>query len=659
MFDNSNLYIAFSCFDSAGNKAIRIPNLKRDFNYKQHDMVAICIDGFNDKRNSITFAANAYGAQKDYLSFDDVFFDSDWNGLWSVRTTITDSGWFAEFQIPWKTLRYKNITDTTRSFNINFLRVKRSSNEISVWSQYPRSYGFNRMEYAGALTNLITPVAGSSIQLTPYTVLSNVTTKGTDVGNKNSTTLKPGGEAKWAINSNAVLDLTFNTDFAQADANLQVNNISRFSVFFPEKRQFFLENASLFGTGLKGEGTNGAGGSMYIQPFFSRRIGLDDAGNPIPTIAGGRFVNRTVKRSYGGIYTRQKGLGESAAQNLFVARYSENIGKANRIGALVTIKNSEATISKNSYANAVGAIDGFFRFGQKQSLSFMVMGSKNSNTNKNGLAAYAQYFYTTNSINAWWTQSYIGKDFNPELGFVSRKDIIATTPGFLLNIRKHWLPLKKIVRSFNPGLTTQFYHQSSTGKLQERIYTAYPLWFEFQKGGNFYFGINNYYELIQANFSPLGIAVSEGKYNFSRYLVSATSDASRKVSYTTQYEFGNYYNGTLQSVTGALSLSPIPNVFVRLSLNNNKFKNVGQSNTTKSISLYTAESRLALNPRVQLIGLYQRNTQDNRNAFNIRFAWEYKPLSYLYLVYNNRTFETTSRQQEQNMIVKVSYLKQF
>ncbi|MGE5106366.1 MAG: DUF5916 domain-containing protein [Sphingobacteriales bacterium] len=659
LFDAKYLYIGFSCYDTAGKKAIRIPDLKRDFAYKQHDMVAICIDGFNDKRNSITFAANAYGAQKDYLSFDDLLYDSDWNGLWNVRTSVTDSGWFAEFQIPWKTLRYKNNADSSQSFNINFLRVKRSTNEISVWSPYPRSFGFNRMEYAGKVTGLQPPATNSNIQINPFTLFSNLKTKGTDIGNKNTNTVKPGGEIKWAVTPNSVLDLTFNTDFAQADADLQVNNVSRFSVFFPEKRQFFLENGSLFGAGLQGEGENGAGGSMYIQPFFSRRIGLDESGNPIPITAGARFVNRSVKRSYGGIYIRQQELNESPAQNLFVGRYSENIGKANRIGGLLTVKNVEVVNSKNTYNNLVGAVDGFFRFGNAHSLSFMVLNSGNSDTKKNGLAAYAQYFYTSNNIIAWWTQSYIGQNFNPELGVVSRNDVIATTPGALFNLRGQWIPFKKTIRSFNPGITAQLFHQSSTGTLQERIYTVYPFWLEFQKGGHFYFGINSNYELIQGSFTPLGILVQEGKYKFNRFLFAAASDASKKISYSLQHEFGNYYNGSLQATNAALSLSPIPNIFIKLSFNNNYFKNVGQNLTTKTISLYTAESRFALNPRIQLVGLYQRNTQDSRNGYNVRFSWEYKPLSYIYFVYNYRTYETTSRQQEQNTLLKISYLKQF
>jgi len=157
VYNSRALYISFACYDSAGKKNLRAPNLKRDFNHLQNDMVAIGIDGFNDGRNSVTFAANAYGAQKDYLSFDDNYFDNDWNGLWSVRTTRTDSCWVAEFELPWKSLRYKKTSDLSQVLGINLFRLQRNSNEISVWSPYPRSFGFNRMEYAGKLTGLVLP----------------------------------------------------------------------------------------------------------------------------------------------------------------------------------------------------------------------------------------------------------------------------------------------------------------------------------------------------------------------------------------------------------------------------------------------------------------------------------------------------------------------
>jgi hypothetical protein len=177
--------------------------------------------------------------------------------------------------------------------------------------------------------------------------------KGTDYEKQGGYgTFKPGGEIKWAINPNTVLDLTFNTDFAQADADRQVNNVTRFSVFFPERRQFFLENASLFGVGLSPI-EDLAGGAMRIQPFFSRRIGLDANARPVPIEVGARMVYRSEKRNFGAIAIRQNDGGSIGNTDFFVGRFSENIGSQNRIGALFTLKNT------NDYNNLTGAVDGF------------------------------------------------------------------------------------------------------------------------------------------------------------------------------------------------------------------------------------------------------------------------------------------------------------
>ncbi|HET9826102.1 MAG TPA: DUF5916 domain-containing protein, partial [Chitinophagaceae bacterium] len=318
LYNRQNLYLGIFSNDSMGKKAIRATDFKRDFNPLAHDHIGVSFDGFNDKRNAMCFATNAYGVQRDYLSFDDLYYDFDWDGLWKVRTTRTDSGWFAEIEIPWQTLRYKRSIDSVQSWGFNVYRNRRLSNEVTALSPYPRVFSVSRMEYAGVLQNLQPPPPRSNIRVQPYLLTSIDHYHGSDSGSKaNQNNLKFGGDIKWAINPNTVLDLTANTDFAQADADLQVNNITRFSVFFPEKRQFFLENASLFSPVIE-QAIDASGGMMHIQPFFSRTIGLDSLGNPIPIIVGGRFVNRSSKQNYGAIIMRQKGTDNSPATNFFV-----------------------------------------------------------------------------------------------------------------------------------------------------------------------------------------------------------------------------------------------------------------------------------------------------------------------------------------------------
>ena len=652
LYNENYIYVGVVCYDSSGRKGVRVTELYRDFSISKNDVFSFCIDAFNDRRNNMTFAANPYGAQYDYLSFDAQLTDSDWNGLWKVRTSIQPYGWVAEFEIPWKTLRYRNTASSEQEWGINFYRQRRFSNEVSAWSPYTRSLGFNRMEFAGTLSSLNPPAPSANIQISPYALFSKNRSRTPGLDNSRNK-VKAGGQIKWAINSNSVLDLTVNTDFAQANADIAVNNITRFSVLFPERRQFFLENASLFSPGL-----NGTGGSMYIFPFFSRTIGLDN-GVPIPIEAGARFVNRSPKQNFGGLLIQQAETGRSPRTHYGVVRYSRNFAAQNRIGGLVTMKSAGAHGGKPSNTNITGMVDGFLRLDKNNTLSMMAVHASNSQTGKTGIAGYIQYLYTTNAIQAWHTQSIVSKHYKNEMGFVSREDVICTSPGFFTNLRGKWLPFKKYVRAVQPDLTAEFYHQASTGQLIERTITIYPIWVSLHSGGFFGYSFAPTYQLLMEPFAPLGITINPGSYRYNRSTFYVNSDPSKKISYAFTYDIGKYFDGGLRSTTASLALSPIPHIFLKLSWTHNSFAKIGPDETSAKVSLYTAEGRFALNPRLQLNGLFQHNTQNKQTAFYIRLSWEYKPLSYLFFVFNNKETDTIDQYHEQDGIVKVSYLKQF
>lgn len=655
LYNRHFLYFGIFCHDSLGRKAIRATDFKRDFNVRQHDYVALSFDGFNDQRNAMALLTNAYGVQRDLLSFDDLYYDTDWDGLWRVRTDRTDSGWYAEIAIPWETLRYRRSTDSLQQWGFNLLRNRRLTNESTAFSAYPRSFTSLRMQYAGLLTNLQPPPPRPNIRIQPYVLQSYDQFKGFDpsVDPEQSNT-KLGGDIKWAINTNAILDLTFNTDFAQADADRQVNNITRFSVFFPERRQFFLENASLFGVGV-GPNDDLSGGNMRIQPFFSRRIGLDENGTPIPIVAGGRFVNRSLKRNYGAMLMRQQATDTEDATNFFVGRYSENFGAQNRVGGLLTIKNQPGN------TNIVGAVDGFFRMGESHSLNTMMMNSHSSATGQHGFAGFAQYYFTTNQWKIWLTESVVTKDFDPQLGFVSRSDVIGTTPGVFWYYRGDYLPFKKIIRAFEPGVMTEFYHQASTGKRIEQQININPIWFNFQNGGYFGYLVNPTYQLLTEPFEPLGITIPVGEYNYVTHQVYLSSNPAAKLSTSMNINWGGYYDGHLTTTDVRVQFAPIPHFYIAGRVIRNAFSEVGEEKTSKTADLFSVEGRLALNPRLQLTGFYQKNTENNADNYNIRLSWEYRPLSFIYIVLNHRGFDNTElkRQAEDHVIAKISYLHQF
>lgn len=655
LYNKNFLYIGVFNKDTLGKKSVRVIDFKRDFNTRTSDYLGMGIDGFSDERNCMVFTTNPHGVQRDFLSFDASYIDIDWDGLWKVRTTRADSGWYAEFAIPWKTLRYKKSIDSTTSWGFNMNRSRRMTNENYSFSPFPRSFNVLRMDYAGQLTNIKPPPPSTNIRIQPFFLASIDRTNNIAGRKPNDSNYKIGGEIKWAINSNSVLDLTFNTDFAQADADRQINNVSRFSVFFPERRQFFLENASLFGVGIS-QGFDLSGGSMRITPFFSRKIGLDEFGNPLALDFGFRYVYRSVKSNYGGMFIKQSDASGTPATYFGVGRFSRNFGKKYRIGGLLTAKHNSLN------TNMLGTLDGFFRFTESHSLNWVTTASHDSKDNTKGFAGAAQYVYATNQWKIWWTQSLVTENYNPEVGFVSRKDVIGTTPGIFWYNRGKWIPFKKILRSYEPSILLEVYHKASTLKLTETGIGISPFWFLLQNGGLIGHIFTPTYQNLFSSFSPLGIKINKGEYNYGRHAIYWNSDGSKKLSFAWNGEYGTYYNGKLNTTDYKINFAPVPHFALNVRFNRNHFKEVGESNQTKTVDLYAIEGRFALNPRIQLISFYQRNANAKANNYNIRFSWEYQPLSFIYIVLNKREFqsitEPNKRSQEDNIIAKISYLKQ-
>jgi Domain of unknown function (DUF5916)/Carbohydrate family 9 binding domain-like len=655
LYNKVYLYVGIIALDTLGKKAIMATDFIRDFDITRHDLVSLAFDGFNDRRNAMSFVTDAYGVQKDLLAFDDLYYDIDWDGLWRVRTNRTDSGWTAEIAIPWQTLRYPKSNDSIQSWGFNVYRNRRLTNEISALSEFPHAYSSLRMNYAGRLTNLQPPPPTTNIRFQPYVLTQYSHEQNIVPGiNNENTTVKVGGDLKWAVNTNTILDLTVNTDFAQADVDQQVNNVSQFSVFFPEKRQFFLENASLFGISVQ-QSPDLSGGSMRIQPFNSRSIGLDSSGNPIPIIGGARLVHRSDKLNYGAIVMRQGNTGGYPFTDFFVGRISENFGEQNRVGLMSTIKN-------DAHGSSVeNTVDGFFRMGEANSLNTLFSHSYSTKTGKSGFAGAVQYYNSSNQWKIWWTETVVTKNFNPEMGFVSRTDVIGTTPGIFYYYRGKSLPLKKYLLALEPGFNPEVYFQTSTGKLVEADYSFFPIWFNFKSGAYLGYGFIPTYQNLTNVFQPLGVTISPGQYHYLQQQIWFSSNPSKILSLYINYSWGTYYNGRLNTGDWKLQFAPIPQISLTGEFNRNRFFGVGELKTYTTVDLVVLQGRFALNPRIQLTAFYQKNTEDNSNNYNIRFSWEYQPLSYIYLILNHQGFDPVNSKAvfEDHAIIKINYLKQF
>jgi hypothetical protein len=654
LYDDKNIYFSAVCYDSLGRKGIRVPNMQRDFNFDENDLVGIAMDGLLDKRNAMAFQTNPYGAQRELLISDGSNFNREWISLWSVKTKIHDWGWVAEFAIPWKSIRYKAGSDR---MGIILLRCMRRLNENVTFPAIPRVFTPYQMPYEAILTGLeLPPDNGVNVQLNPYVLVSGDSETKEGVTKQNSE-VKVGGEAKWALSTNSVLDVTYNTDFAQVDVDRQVVNLARFSVLFPERRQFFLEGNEIYTMQALDA----------LQPFFSRRIGLDDNGNPIPIEAGVRFTNRSPKRNMGALAIRQRAQGVNPASNFAVARYSHNLtDQGTRLGGLATFRYDEADTSGRTNANATVTIDGLYRPNQKANVFWLLSGSNNSGLLSNrGWSGSLWAYYDTNDIYAGHVQAVVSDKYDPRSGFVDATNYVLTSPAVSWKWRPFWLP-KKWLRQLTPGVTGYFYHYYNDLSFREGFISYRPFNLNFQNGGSFsYSFVTNWQNLIES-FSPLSIEIAEGSYAYTNHSLSFETDNSRKLFFSAEYNSGGYFNGTLQSVSASTRFAPDPHVALTLSYRHNEIRNLGISSSNATTDLATAEIRLALNPEVQWISFYQYNTAINRNTLNTRLQWEYKPLSFIFLVLNdnrqdftNSETQVASRVNSQQGVFKITYLKQF
>ncbi|MEL7002460.1 MAG: DUF5916 domain-containing protein, partial [Bacteroidota bacterium] len=589
LYDEENLYVGVFCaIDSQGKKSIRTQNFRRDFDEFNNDVFGIAIDGFNSQRACQVFITTPDAVQRDAEVENGNQVNENWDAVWYVKTRILDEGWFAEFRIPWKTLRYSH---TQQEIGIILFRNIRGKgyNEVITFPAIPRSFSYYRMDYAAKL-RVDLPKPSLNMQFKPYILGKGVPRE----GNTNKFDYSPqiGGEIKWGISPNTVLDLTFNTDFAQADVDRQVQNLDRFSPFFPEIRPFFLENADMFAIGQP----------ENIAPFFSRRIGLDETGRPIPVLGGMRLTSRTKERNFGFMSILQSPTDTSQITNFSVFRYSKNFGEQARIGGLFT---SKIDMTQGSQMTTTTSADFFTRLREDLSVQGMVSLSRKDNIS--GIAATGNLKFEPNWVYLNYNFGLVDDKYQPESGFVNRRDHITNSISLYPVIRDtSWLP--SFIRSFEPELIGRIVHSASTKQFQEAQFTFGPIWALLQDGSVFNIRATPTWQRLTKPFSPLGVQIAPGDYQYTRYLVRYTSDQSKKLYGSIYYEAGKFYNGRLQTGRAKLGYNPSPRLNLAISYETNQMKNVGVDMVTQRFHLFAPEVRLAVNPRLQLSAVYQYNS---------------------------------------------------
>lgn len=640
--DDDALYVAARMADPPGPGGPRVEGMRRDFSYENSDVFGIVVDGFGDGRFAMAFLVNPQGVQRDLLVFDGRNTDEAWNGVWTVRTARTPEGWTAELAIPWSTLRYAE----GGTWRANFVREARAIQETSGWAPWRRGIQAWDMAYAGTLEGLRPPAPGLNAQVVPYAV-ARTGAEGRSLTDDPTRTGDIGVDVKWALAPSSVLDLTLNTDFAQAEVDRQVVNLDRFSVFFPERRTFFLESSGLFDTGLD-----------VVSPFYSRRIGLDASGTPVPVTGGARFTHRSVGSSAGAMLVHQAGADGSDGSVFGVGRYSRNVGAAGRVGALVATRHDQGLPGTASATNTAAAVDFYLRPTRTLIARGMVSRTFTDGPGGDGWAAHAWVGNNAPWGYVGWLQEYIGAGWEPRSGFVFGRDIVTTSPAFNLDLRPAWLP--DGVRRLRPGATAYLFNRASSGAFFSGSVRVSPVEVGFQNGARAWLAVIPEWQRLSGPFRPVaGIDIAADDYAFTRWELAYQHDPSAHVGGTLRIQGGPFYDGHLTTTVVSAKLALAPQVAAYGSWERNGFRDVGGFDRTTH--LVTPELRVAASPRLEVAGLWQYNTAVDASSLNVRLSWEFRPLSFLYVVYNDRASldgAPTPFPARRQLIVKAAWLWQ-
>ena len=655
LYDSQNVYVGASCF-LKNPENIRYYSYDRDFSVNASDTFEIAMDTFFDRRNSLNFVTNPLAAMLDSESGDDGgTVNSNWDGVWFVKTSIDDKGWYAEFAIPLRTLRYKNGGDE-QTWGINFARRIRHRSEQSVWSFIPRPFNVLKISFAGTLTGLNNLPSERNLKVTPFLVggFSSKPAQAQDTSAllDNHLDFDGGVDVKYGIGNNLALDLTLRPDFSNVEADAQQVNLTRFSLFFPEKRPFFLENASIYSIQLTRRGistrSQSSGDPYDLIPFFSRSIGLSAAGQPLPVQGGARLTGRIRGGFDVGVLNMYTGdEGEYRAESYTVARVRKKILGGSNFGFLMTDRRA---LDGSSFNRLVGT-DARFRFFRFLDLSGLYMAMEDSANKKDQSAYSSAVSWYSPSWDAFASHTNIGDNFNPGMGFVPRRGIKKTAGGFAL----HPYVGRFSIREYSPFIRIE-YLEDQQGSVATKLRTE-GLSLTFLNSATLQVSHNFEFERLSKPFNVgKGVVIPPGDYPYEFWAGSYSSDSIRKISGTAGFEVGDFYAGTKKTFTGGLTVRPTSHLISTLNYSRNMVRQPVNSFDSDLVSL---DAGYGFSPTMFFSAFIQYNTFANQFSTNLRFNWIYRPLSNLYITYNEVRDSVTQNISDRMFSIKFTRLFQF
>ncbi|MFC1840254.1 DUF5916 domain-containing protein [Thermodesulfobacteriota bacterium] len=666
-YNKDALYIAVFCEDRNPEQIVAT-EMVRDAHLDDNDNIEIVLDTYHDRRNAYLFSTNAVGAIVDGRITENHFPSMDWDGIWNVRTHSTDKGWSAEFEIPFKTIGF-NPDISTWGFNIS--RYLTRNREISRWASPSLDVEIFHVERAGTISGINEATQGIGLDVKLYGIVgfSRDIIDSTRITEDYDTNLDYDGGADifYRITSNLVSITTINTDFAETEVDARQVNLTRFPLFFPEKRAFFLEDAGIFEfakTPPMGPPDQNMGGD--IIPFFSRRIGLV-FGSEVPIRVGQKFTGKVGRFDVGLLGVRTGSLGASEtmigqsveSQDLSVGRVKANFLKQSYIGAIFTYGDPTGlTTNRMAGIDFKLATSNFLN--KNKNLSLVLFGSKTHTSNlEDSDSAYGGTIsYPNDFIEAELKWMKIGENYNPALGFVPRGGIRVSSVTAEVSPR----PKFKYIRQMAFEFAYSDYYNLAKQSWESKELRLNPIRLNLESGEFLGYDYTYNKEQLFDNWmiNPrLGVTLSPGVYSFGAHKFFFMTFPGRPLSLMTDFGFGDFYSGTRREFHGELTWRKDRHLNTSILFNKNWIKlPEGNFNT----SLVMCRVSYSFTPLITLTNFVQYDTESRNVGLQSRLRWIMEPGKEFFFVLNHNWQEnvTFDRYEDQTRFrIKFNYTFRF
>ena len=641
-YDDKNLYLVAICFHALPGP-FYVESLRRDFVFGKNDNFLLFMDPFDDQTNGFSFGANAAGAQWDGTMYEGGKVDLSWDNKWESVVKNDTEKWVFEMAIPFTSIRYKK---GIQEWGINFSRMDLKTTEKSSWAPVPRQFPTAALAYSGILVwDQPPPPTGANISFIPYALGGIV--KNYEKKTPAEYKREVGLDVKVAITSSLNLDLTVNPDFSQVEVDRQVTNLDRFELFFPERRQFFLENGDLFANF----------GYSTIRPFFSRRIGLE-----APIRFGARLSGKPDKNWRLGLLNMQTGkvgaLG-LPAQNFTVASLQRKVFSRSNIGAIIINKQSvnyQRDSTKPAYSDYNRNVGLEYNLASSNNLwtgKLMFLKSFTPKTSGKDYVHAAHLQYSSRRVSLWWAHEYVGKNYNAEVGYVPRRGYIKLNPQGGYN----FFPKAGKVLSHGPRFFYAGFFNESLKRTDDEYFLAYQL--AFRNQSTLLGWVAHDYVKLLLPFDPTNTqkdTLARGtEHRWYAYGMDFVSKPQSVFTFGFSTRYGGYYaNGRRLNLTADLGYRFQPFVSIAVNTSFNHIDLPAPWNTTR-FWLVGPRLDITMTNKLFFTTFFQYNGQQKNMNLNTRFQWRYRPASDLFIVYTDNYFPAPLSVRNRAVVLKLTY----